>query len=62
KGPMPSDISMTPRESDDPGAAVKVSKAGQSDMTEPTRLEWMKNPKVLLTLESFNGDIVDIRI
>lgn len=61
KGVLPSDIRVGAG-SDSDDAEAKVRKDGRSDMTEPTRLEWMKNPKVLLTLETFNGDIVDIRI
>lgn len=63
KGVLPSDIPV-PQQSgvEEDGVAAKVSKNGRSDMTETTRLAWMKHPKVQLTLESFNGDIVDIRV
>ena len=66
KDVLPADIPLTPaaRTGEEQGtaAADKVRKSGRRDMSEESRCEWMKNPKVMLTLESFNGDIVDIRV
>lgn len=41
--------------------AGKMKITGKSSMSKEDRDKWMKNEQVKLTLEEFNGDIVDIR-
>jgi len=61
---LPSDVPMKKVKdtASNDAAGQKVKKNGQSDLSRKARDKWMKNEKVLLALEMFNGDIVDIRM
>jgi hypothetical protein len=59
---LPSDIPMPERTAANDEVGQKIKKCGRSAMTLQAREKWMKNPSVRLTLEAFNGDIIDIRV
>lgn len=59
KEQLPSDHLVEKKNSVNAG---KVKIIGQSTMSHTDREKWTKNEQVKLTLEEFNGDIVDIRV